>query len=87
MVRVIRPVLRLTYQEEGPYHQDPALEVPKLPGLEGMETLAAIPPESDLHGFARTYLVRERNRIEDHLDQAIAEAQALSEMLDARSSN
>jgi hypothetical protein len=87
MVRVIRPVLRLVYQEHGPYHQDPALEVPKLPGLAEMEALAAHPRDGDLYGFTRTHLVRERNRIEDHLDQAIAEGQALTEMLDAPNSN
>ncbi len=87
MVRVIRPVLRVTYQEHGPYHQDPALEIPKLPGLAALEALASHPVESDVHGFARTYLVRESNRIQDHLDQAIDEARALEQMLGAPSSN
>ena len=33
MVRTLRPVLRVMYQERGPYHQDLALEHPLLPGL------------------------------------------------------
>jgi hypothetical protein len=81
MVRVIRPVLRVTYQEDGPYQQDPALEVPKLPGLDALATLGSLPKESDLYGFSRTSLVRERNRILDHLDQALAEALALEQAL------
>ncbi len=87
MVRVIRPLLRVTYQEYGPYHQDPALEIPKLPGLEALETLGSYSPESDLYGFIRTYLVRERNRIEDHLDLALAEARALELFLNGSTSN
>jgi aminopeptidase YwaD len=81
MVRLIRPVLRVTYQEHGPYQQDPALEVPKLPGLEALATLGSLPVESDAYGFSRTSLVRERNRILDHLDQALAEARALEHAL------
>lgn len=83
MVRVLRPVLRVTYQERGPYHQDPALDVPKLPGLAPLESLDGLPRESDLYGFTRTYLVRERNRLEDHLRQAIEGAEALAARLDA----
>jgi Iap family predicted aminopeptidase len=81
MVRVIRPVLRVTYQEYGPYEQDPALEVPKLPGLDALATLGNLPVDGDLYGFSRTSLVRERNRILDHLDQALAEARALEQAL------
>jgi hypothetical protein len=87
MVRVLRPVLRVTYQEHGPYQQDPALEVPKLPGLAELATLGSLPVESDLYGFTRTYLLRERNRIQDHLDQAIAEVRALEHGLPPSSSN
>ena len=85
MVRVIRPVLRVTYQEDGPYQQDPALEVPKVPGLEELATLGSLPVDSDLYGFTRTSLVRERNRILDHLDQALAEARALEHALEGPS--
>jgi aminopeptidase YwaD len=82
MVRVIRPVLRVTYERNGPYHQDPALQVPTLPGLAPLETLSKHPRGSDLYRFTQVHLVRERNRLEDNLDQAIREARALSRVLD-----
>ncbi len=72
MVRTLRPVLRVMYQERGPYHQDLALEHPLLPGL------ASTPNASE---FARTHLVRETNRLLDHLDQAISEGEALEREL------
>jgi N-acetylated-alpha-linked acidic dipeptidase len=72
LVRALRPVLRVMYQERGPYHQDLALEHPMLPGL------AYDPNPSE---FARTHLVRETNRLLDHLDQALSEAEALEREL------
>jgi Iap family predicted aminopeptidase len=75
MVRTLRPVLRVMYQERGPYHQDLALEHPLLPGLAG---LASDPNASE---FARAHLVRETNRLLDHLDQALSEAEALEREL------
>ena len=78
MIRVLRPVLRVMYQSSGPYHQDPALQIPKLPGLAALDALVELPQDSDLYRFTRTYLVRERNRLEDHLEQALAEARALN---------
>ena len=81
MVRVIRPVLRVTYERNGPYHQDPALQVATIPGLAPLETLSKHPRGSDLYRFTQVHLVRERNRLEDSLDQAIREARALSRVL------
>ena len=81
MVRVIRPVLRVTYERNGPYHQDPALQVATIPGLVPLETLSKHPRGSDLYRFTQVHLVRERNRLEDSLDQAIREARALSRVL------
>lgn len=72
MVRTLRPVLRVMYQDRGPYHQDLALEHPLLPGL------VAEPPVSE---FTGARLVRETNRLLDHLDQALAEAEALESAL------
>jgi len=60
------------YQERGPYHQDLALEHPLLPGL------ASDPHASD---FASAHLVRETNRLLDHLDQALSEAETLEREL------
>ncbi|HLE71594.1 MAG TPA: M28 family peptidase, partial [Vicinamibacteria bacterium] len=75
MVRTLRPVLRVMYQERGPYHQDLALEHPLLPGI------AADPRLSE---FTRAHLVRETNRLIDHLDQALLEGEALERELDKR---
>jgi hypothetical protein len=83
MVRVLRPILRVTYSEHGPYHQDPALEVGKLPGLAALEELVALPRESDSYRFTRVHVVREVNRIHDHLEQALEEARALDHLLGA----
>jgi hypothetical protein len=72
LVRTLRPVLRVMYQERGPYHQDLALEHPLLPGL------ASDPGASE---FMRAHLVRETNRVIDHLDQALLEAEAVEREL------
>ncbi|HSF16163.1 MAG TPA: M28 family peptidase [Vicinamibacteria bacterium] len=81
MVRILRPVLRLTYEESGPYHQDPALEIPTLPGLHDLETIDRLARDSDLYRFTLVHLIRERNRLEDHIEQALAEAKALEKSL------
>lgn len=74
-VRTLRPVLRVMYQERGPYHQDLALEHPLLPGLAS---------DPDPSGFARAHLVRETNRLLDYLDQALSEGEALERELAGR---
>lgn len=78
LIRFVRPVLRVLYQERGPYHQDPALEMTLLPGLASLDSLAKLDPKSNLYGFTRTYIVRELNRIADHLDRALAEGERLA---------
>jgi hypothetical protein len=65
--RILNPVL---YTVEGPYDHDPALQVPMLPGLQGVTRLASLDPDSDEYGFLRTRLVRERNRVADALASA-----------------
>ncbi len=75
MVRTLRPVLRVMYQERGPYHQDLALEHPLLPGL-------AI--DANATEFARAHAVREINRLLDHLDQALSEGEALERKIGGR---
>jgi Iap family predicted aminopeptidase len=74
LVRILRPLTRLMYQQRGPYRQDLALEGPRLPGL---GALAGATPVK-LDGFTEAQLVRESNRVVDHLDQALAEAEALA---------
>jgi Iap family predicted aminopeptidase len=82
LVRTLRPVIRLLYEERGPYHQDLALEHPLLPGLAPIATLPSLASDPIRLGFARARLVRESNRLVDHLDQALAEAEALARDLD-----
>ena len=78
LVRLVRPILRILYQESGPYHQDAALPIPLLPGLASLDNLAQLDTESDLYGFTRTYIVRELNRVADHLDRALTEGELLA---------
>jgi N-acetylated-alpha-linked acidic dipeptidase len=78
LVSFLRPLNRVTYQERGPYHQDPALERARLPGLAALGGFAELESRPDLAGFTRAYLIRELNRLLDHLDQALAEGEALA---------
>ncbi len=81
LVRIVRPLIRVRYQERGPYHQDLAVSIPILPGLATLESIGELDPTSDLYGFTRTYLNRELNRLLDHIDQSITEATALRRRL------
>lgn len=72
--RIINPVL---YTVEGPYDHDPALQTPMLPGLQAVKQLAALDPNSNEHGFLYTRLLRERNRISDALQNALAHVEFL----------
>ena len=69
--RVVNPVL---YTQAGDYDQDPALQLPLLPGLQPARQLAKLDPKSDEYGFLRTRAVRERNRMVDALHRATLEA-------------
>ncbi len=66
--RILNPVL---FTKAGDYEQDPALQQPMLPGLQPIKQLVALDPASDMYGFLRTKLIRERNRVSDRLEQAI----------------
>ena len=65
--RILNPAL---YTVEGPYDHDPALQMPMLPGLQGVRRLSGLDPNSDEHGFLRARLMRERNRVADALASA-----------------
>ncbi|MEX1158810.1 MAG: hypothetical protein WEC79_07770, partial [Thermomicrobiales bacterium] len=67
VTRIINPAL---FTIDGPYEMDPALQLPVLPGLAPMRELAALDPDSSEHRFLLTALVRQRNRIQDALEQA-----------------
>ncbi len=68
VTRIVNPAL---FTIDGPYEMDPALQLPILPGLAPMHELAAMDPVSTEHRFLLTKLVRQRNRIQDALDQAV----------------
>ncbi|HEX9700767.1 MAG TPA: M28 family peptidase [Acidobacteriota bacterium] len=81
LVRIIRPLHRVLYQLDGPFHPDSGLEGGALPGLAPARTLAAADPDSDVYRFAEVTLVRERNRLLEAIDEAIASAERLLESL------
>lgn len=62
--RVLVPVL---FTQTGRYEQDPAADAPFFPGLQARP----IDRGKREHGFLKTQLVRERNRVSDALDQAL----------------
>jgi hypothetical protein len=67
VTRIVNPAL---FTIDGPYEFDPALQLPVLPGLAPMRELATLDPASSEHRFLLTKLIRQRNRIQDALDQA-----------------
>ena len=76
MVRVLRPLHRVVYTLGGAYHPDPAVDFGQLPGL---AEAAKVGGGEDR--FMMIAFVRERNRLVDALDQAIAEAARLQARL------
>src|SRR4029078_5359714 len=70
VTRIINPAL---FTIAGPYEMDPALQLPILRGLAPMRELAALDPASSEHRFLWTQLLRQRNRIEDALLDAVRE--------------
>jgi hypothetical protein len=75
ITRVINPVL---FTINGPYEMDPALQMGILPGLAQTGQLLTLDPNSDDYHFLRTKLVRQKNRIEDALQQAVKIATSLT---------
>lgn len=59
------------YTESGRFDQDRAAAIPILPGLQRAAELARLDAESDRYGFLKTEMVRERNRVEAALDEAL----------------
>ena len=70
LVAILRPVHRVLYTLQGPYHPDPALGMGDLPGLNPVEMLAANAPGTHRYQFALTTLHREVPRILEALDLA-----------------
>jgi hypothetical protein len=63
------------YTRAGRFDQDPAAPIPILPLLARVRELAALDPESDLHGFLETELIRGRNEVDAVLREARREIQ------------
>jgi hypothetical protein len=78
LVRIIRPLHRVLYSPNGPFHPDSGLEGGALPGLAPIETLATADPATDAYRFAEVTLVRERNRLHEAIDEAIEQAARLT---------
>lgn len=68
VTRLVNPVL---FTVNGPYEMDPALQSPVLPGLAPVAELSKHDPASNEYRFLRTRLVRQQNRVEDALRQAV----------------
>lgn len=81
LVAIIRPLHRVLYTLQGPYHPDPAVTQGALPGLKAVEMLAANDPDTDRYQFALTTLLRERARILEALDESHSRALELTEYL------
>ena len=75
ITRIINPVL---FTINGPYEMDPALQMGVLPGLAQTGQLLSLDPASDDYHFLRTKLVRQKNRIEDALEQVTKLATSLT---------
>ncbi|HEX3723694.1 MAG TPA: M28 family peptidase [Nitrolancea sp.] len=73
--RVVNPVL---FTVNGPYDMDPALQMGTLPGLAQIGQLLTLDASSSDYRFLRTKLVRQKNRIEDALEQATKIAQSIT---------
>jgi hypothetical protein len=74
ITRTLNPVL---YTEAGEFDQDPAIQLPMLPGLRRIKNLAELAPGSRERLFLETYLSRQRNRVNHALGVACAELKAL----------
>jgi hypothetical protein len=72
--RILNPVL---YTATSDTDQDPALQLPMLPALQGVRVVAHLDPQSNEYGFMQTRLVRERNRVVDALQRATEAAHEL----------
>lgn len=73
--RIVNPAL---YTVSGDFDQDPALQLPLLPALQGARRIAGLQPGTNEQGFLFTRLIRERNRLVDALQSATDAARDLA---------
>lgn len=72
VLNVLRSLIPVTFTTNGLFYQDLAIPRPAIPGLYDALTLEQIKSDENNYGFTLTKLVRERNRLEHALDQAIS---------------
>jgi len=79
LLKVTRCLIPVMYTEAGPFHQDPAVSIPFIPGLYGAVRIPAVSKSSADCYYLLTKLTRERNRLAlalreatDYLGQAVA---------------
>ena len=72
-VAVLRPLHRVMYVPLNVYHPDPGVTLGPLPGLAPAAVLADENANPDRRGFAASVLARERNRLVEAADDALAE--------------
>jgi hypothetical protein len=72
-----RILIPINYTRNGPFEQDLALSSRSVPSLSDAKNLQDLHPTSDDYRYLQTQLVRERNRVEHGLKQAISRVQAL----------
>jgi len=72
--RALNPVLYTINDKyaQDPYHTLPLKEIPMFPRLHPATQLSNLPRDSDEHHSLRKKMMRERNRVQDAVDQAIS---------------
>jgi len=70
--RLARILVRINYSRQGRFRHDPAVDVPPLPDLAPIKTLAGLQPGTDRHHITMNHLVRGRNRVTAALRDARA---------------
>ena len=83
-LRILRPIHRVLYVPQNPYHPDSGAEGGILPGLAPAAVLSAQAASEDRLGFAQASLRREYNRLLEALDQSYQEASRLRQRLNSR---
>ncbi len=70
--RLARILVRINYSRQGRFRHDPAVDVPPLPDLAPIKTLAGLQPGTDRYYITVNHLVRGRNRVTAALRDARA---------------
>jgi hypothetical protein len=84
-LRLCRSLNPTLFTMAGDFDQDPAVQLPMLPGLQRLREWAALDPAADEARFLWTRLLRERNRTGDALERAHRELDRLLADLGAAS--